>query len=211
MLRFPAARPGLNICAMEARNRQPRRIGSIAYAAVVTLAICLLPACEDTSTVAPSVVSAPGPSSVSAPAPEFGAIDWLDLIPPEELENYRLGVAFALSRVDHSVEQRPAQFGSFNTVSAMSGRKVALQGYVVPLDTDEQGLMTSFFFVPTLGACIHVPPPPPDQMVYVSLSKPVAVPEYGESNWLKGTLQTETHNLDLASAAYTMRDPVLSD
>lgn len=150
------------------------------------------------------------PPAAIAPAPEFSEIDWMDLIPADELENYRLGVAFAVSRADHSVEQRPDQFGSFKTVPSMNGRKVALQGYVVPLDIDEHGLMTSFFFVPTLGACIHVPPPPPDQMIYVSLSKPVTAPEYGESAWLKGTLRTEAQNLELASAAYTMRDPALS-
>ena len=46
-------------------------------------------------------------------------------------------------------------------------------------------------------------------MIHVSLSKPVTAPEYGESSWLKGTLRTEAQNLELASAAYTMRDPAL--
>jgi hypothetical protein len=187
---------------MEAQAKHPCLIRSMVHMAVAALAICLLPACTDTSMDAPP--------AASVPAPEFSAIDWLDLIPADELENYRLGVAFAVSRVDHSVEQRPAQFGSFKTVPSMDGRKIALQGYVVPLDTDDHGLMTSFFFVPTLGACIHVPPPPPDQMIYVSLSEPVTAPEYGESTWLKGTLHTQAQNLALASAAYSMRDPQIS-
>lgn len=187
---------------MKAQARHPRRIKQIARLAVVMLAISVLPVCTDKSMDAP-------PAAIAS-APEFSEIDWMDLIPADELENYRLGVAFAVSRADHSVEQRPSQFGSFKTVPSMNGRKVALQGYVVPLDTDEHGLMTSFFFVPTLGACIHVPPPPPDQMIYVSLSDPVTAPEYGQSSWLKGTLRTEAQNLQLASAAYTMRDPVLS-
>jgi hypothetical protein len=187
---------------MDVQAWHPHRIRKIARLAVAVLAISVLPACTDPPVNAP-------PAS-SAPAPEFSPIDWMDLIPADELENYRLGVAFAVSRVDHSVEQRPAQFGSFKTVPSMNGRKVALQGYIVPLDTDDHGLMTSFFFVPTLGACIHVPPPPPDQMIYVSLSDPVTAPEYGESSWLKGTLRTEAQNLQLASAAYSMRDPVIS-
>lgn len=179
----------------------PTSIRVVARAVVVAVMSCVLGACNRTNDT---------PRSAIAAAPDFAEIDWMDLIPADELENYRLGVAFAVSRVDHSVEQRPAQFGSFKTVPSMDGRKVALQGYVVPLDTDDHGLMTSFFFVQTLGACIHVPPPPPDQMIYVSLSEPVTAPEYGESSWLKGTLHTETQNLALASAAYSMRDPVLT-
>jgi hypothetical protein len=187
---------------MDVQAKLPHLIRLIARLAVALLAISVLPACT-----APPMDA---PPTASAPAPEFSPIDWMDLIPADQLENYRLGVVFAVSRVDHSVEQRPAQFGSFKTVPSMNGRKVALHGYVVPLDTDEHGQMTSFFFVPTLGACIHVPPPPPDQMIFVSLSKPVTAPEYGESNWLKGTLRAEAQNLELASAAYSMHDPVLS-
>jgi hypothetical protein len=181
---------------MNARARRRSLVRLLA-----ALALAGLAACADEASNTPAA---------AAPAPEFAAIDWLDLIPPEELENYRLGVAFATSRIDHLVEQRPSQFGSFATVAALEGRKISLQGYVVPLDTDEQGLMTSYFFVPTLGACIHVPPPPPDQMIYVNLSMPATAPEYGEARWLKGTLHTQTHNLELASAAYAMQDPVLS-
>jgi len=150
---------------------------------------------------------------VQAPAkaaPDFAEIEWKDLIPPDEIENYRLAVAFSMRHIDHTSEQRAAQFGSFKTVAAMEGRPVSLAGYVVPLDTDDHGRMTAFFFVPTMGACIHVPPPPPDQMVYVTLSQPIDAPQLGDSRWLRGTLHTQTHDADLASAAYRMQDAQLA-
>jgi len=150
---------------------------------------------------------------VQAPAkaaPDFAEIEWKDLIPPDEIENYRLAVAFSMRHIDHTSEQRAAQFGSFKTVAAMEGRQISLAGYVVPLDTDDHGRMTAFFFVPTMGACIHVPPPPPDQMVYVTLSQPIDAPQLGDSRWLRGTLHTQTHDADLASAAYRMQDAQLA-
>ncbi|HEY0230125.1 MAG TPA: DUF3299 domain-containing protein [Dokdonella sp.] len=146
----------------------------------------------------------------ATPAVDFAEIEWKALIPPEEIENYHLAVAFSMRNIDHNSEQRAAQFGSFKTVAAMEGRAVSLAGYVVPLDTDDRGRMTAFFFVPTMGACIHVPPPPPDQMVYVTLSQPMPAPEPGDSRWLRGTLHTQTHDADLASAAYSMQDAQLA-
>ena len=144
------------------------------------------------------------------PVTTFAEIDWKDLIPPDEIENYHLAVAFSMRNIDHNSEQRAAQFGSFKTVTAMEGRPVSLAGYVVPLDTDDHGRMTAFFFVPTMGACIHVPPPPPDQMVYVTLSQPTQAPQLGDSRWLRGTLHTQTHDSDIASAAYSMQDAQLA-
>lgn len=142
-------------------------------------------------------------------APAFVELEWKELIPPEELEDYRRAVVFSMRHIDHNTDQKAAQFGSFKTVATMEGRRIALPGYVVPLDTDDHGLMTSFFFVPTMGACIHVPPPPPDQMVYVTLSRPAHAPDLGESRWLRGIVHTQTHDLAAASAAYSMTDPQL--
>jgi hypothetical protein len=151
----------------------------------------------------------------NSPADSDGAaniaaqIDWEDLIPKEELENHRLAMAFAMRRVDHGSDQRTPQFGSFKTVAAMDGRRIELAGYVVPIETDDQGLMSAFFLVPSVGACIHVPPPPPDQMVYVALSRSIPAPELGDARQIRGILHTQTHNADIASAAYSMQDPEL--
>jgi hypothetical protein len=154
-------------------------------------------------------VNGGGKAPDSKPA-RFAVIDWDQLIPAEEMENHRLAVAFSMRNIDHGTDQRAAQFGSFKTVAALERRSVALPGYVVPLDTDDQGRMTAFFFVPSMGACIHVPPPPPDQIVYATLSQAVPAPALGESSWLRGTLHAQTHDLEQASAAYSMNDAQLA-
>ncbi len=57
------------------------------------------------------------------------------------------------------------------------GRKIKLYGFMVPLKTDykESLIVSEFVLVPTAGMCIHVPPPPPNQMIYVKLKKPERV------------------------------------
>jgi hypothetical protein len=53
-------------------------------------------------------------------------------------------------------------------VEELNGKRVRLPGYLLPLEvTGTQ--VTEFFLVPYVGACIHVPPPPPNQIVHVKL------------------------------------------
>lgn len=53
---------------------------------------------------------------------------------------------------------------------ALNNKKIAVPGFMVPLE-DEADRVTEFILVPFAGACIHVPPPPPNQMIYVRLSR----------------------------------------
>ena len=51
---------------------------------------------------------------------------------------------------------------------ALDKKMVAVPGFMVPLE-DDADQVTEFLLVPFAGACIHVPPPPPNQMIYVKL------------------------------------------
>ncbi len=61
-----------------------------------------------------------------------------------------------------SVEAKPSP------ARALDRKTVAIPGFMVPLE-DDADQVTEFLLVPFAGACIHVPPPPPNQMVYVKL------------------------------------------
>jgi hypothetical protein len=52
----------------------------------------------------------------------------------------------------------------------LQGKRVSIPGFMVPLEDDED-VVTEFLLVPYAGACIHVPPPPPNQIVYVKMSQ----------------------------------------
>jgi hypothetical protein len=50
----------------------------------------------------------------------------------------------------------------------LNNKLVSVPGFMVPLE-DDADQVTEFILVPFAGACIHVPPPPPNQMIYVKL------------------------------------------
>jgi hypothetical protein len=87
---------------------------------------------------------------------------------------------------------------------ALNGQNVKLPGYIVPLDISEEGFVTSFLFVPYYGACIHVPPPPSNQIVYVTSQKGVRLDELYQPFWIEGAMAVESTTSELAAAGYRM-------
>lgn len=81
--------------------------------------------------------------------------------------------------------------------------QVKIAGYVLPLDF-ENTTVTEFLLVPYVGACIHVPPPPPNQLIYVTSEDGIEVTSMFEPVWVTGTLQTASLSSDLADVGYMM-------
>lgn len=89
-------------------------------------------------------------------------------------------------------------------VQSLNGRRVHLAGMVVPLEGDGQK-MSEFLMVAYFGACIHVPPPPSNQIIYVTTGeKKVDEPPLFGSVWVTGTLNTEYSKNDVGDAGYTL-------
>lgn len=86
-------------------------------------------------------------------------------------------------------------------VSELNGRQVRLPGYVVPLDLSE-GRVIEFLLVPYFGACIHVPPPPSNQIVHVRTSKGIALDALYQPFWISGPMRVERVESELAAAGY---------
>jgi hypothetical protein len=53
-------------------------------------------------------------------------------------------------------------------LAALDGKRVVIAAFIVPLEDDIQRA-DEFLLVPYFGACVHTPPPPPNQMVYVKM------------------------------------------
>ncbi|WP_313435946.1 DUF3299 domain-containing protein [Stenotrophomonas sp.] len=104
--------------------------------------------------------------------------------------------------IDHSSPDRAQQFGSAAVVEAVAGREVDLDGYVVPLGMDDAGAVNELLFVPFYGACIHVPPPPPNQIIHVTLAAPIALGNLWDAYRLSGRLKIKRFEADIASASY---------
>ena len=96
------------------------------------------------------------------------------------------------------------QLGTFETVEELDGEFVRIPGYVVPFDFDSDQSWGEFLFVPYMGACIHTPPPPPNQIIFVRADPAVKVKDIWAPYWLEGTLSTEKNLNDLGDTAYSM-------
>ena len=79
----------------------------------------------------------------------------------------------------------------------MRGRLVRLAGYVLPLEFSEAGV-DEFLLVPYVGACIHVPPPPKNQIVYVRLDHTINADDLYRPVWVTGRISVEATNRDLS-------------
>lgn len=93
---------------------------------------------------------------------------------------------------------------TFNPVKELDGQYVKLPGYIVPLESDAGGLLDEFLLVPYYGACIHVPPPPPNQIVYVKLAKPFNLKSMADPYWVTGRMSTKPWTGDMADTDYVM-------
>jgi len=88
-------------------------------------------------------------------------------------------------------------------VAELDGVRVSIGGYVVPLDF-EATTVKEFLLVPFVGACIHVPPPPANQIVYVKSAAGFDVAETFEPVTVTGTIRTASASTGLADAGYTI-------
>jgi uncharacterized protein len=88
-------------------------------------------------------------------------------------------------------------------VEDLGGKRVLIGGYVVPLTFDSTRV-TDFLLVPFVGACIHVPPPPANQIVYVKVEKGFDVQGTFDPVWVTGTLKVTPTFTGLADAGYSL-------
>lgn len=130
---------------------------------------------------------------------EVRELDWMELMPADELEALQQA-----PMISHDGMFKPLQEGSFRTVPEMDGQHGKIPGYIVPIETDADGKLTEFFLVPYFGACIHVPPPPPNQIIHGRLANGIEMTDIYAAYWIEGTLKAERFDNDVASTAYVM-------
>jgi uncharacterized protein len=71
----------------------------------------------------------------------------------------------------------------------LNGQNVRLPGYLLPLEFSGKRV-SDFLLVPWVGACIHTPPPPPNQIVHVRPEKPVEMGGMFAPVWVTGHMTT---------------------
>ncbi|WP_253820533.1 DUF3299 domain-containing protein [Vibrio pectenicida] len=126
-------------------------------------------------------------------------LDWIDLIPKSERNQLD---AQGMPMANHS--GKAAQQSLTGKVRQdLNGSKVKIPGFVIPLEGDANKV-TEFLLVPYFGACIHVPPPPPNQIVYVKFPKGAPVQQLWDVIYVVGKLKTTSMSHDLAETGYML-------
>ena len=86
------------------------------------------------------------------------------------------------------------------SIRQLIGKSIKIPGFAVPLEGDDGfEYVKEFLLVPTFGACIHVPPPPPNQVIHVILDKPVYFEKLMYAVWVSGIVEIGEYSLEGSS------------
>lgn len=199
---------------------------------VIITTACLMAACskKEANTTAEDLMVS-GPSQVVAELTKtnessvakdtiYIEIDWIDLIPEDDLHALENPPAYLDDIEDGSAEDSlPSQLktesspaedryqqalNSKQIRSEFNGRNIRIPGFIVPLEFNDQQTITTFFLVPFFGACLHMPPPPPNQIIYAEYEPGIRLEALYDPFWIEGTLSTTLVENDMATAAYSI-------
>lgn len=177
------------------------------------LLICAAAATWGTPSVAQHQYQEASRPLTSGQAPEvvggYKTKDWRELIPAGWRPKTRLLGRKIQSLRDDDPEARAfmrqlqAEWDEAPTNPAIDGQSIRLPGYVVPLE-DVKGDIKELLLVPYYGACIHVPPPPANQIVHIVLAKPAPGFKTMDPVWISGKLVIKRQQTDMATTGYVM-------
>ncbi len=86
----------------------------------------------------------------------------------------------------------------------LKGKRVKIPGFVVPL-TDNISQFKDFLLVPDPMACIHAPPPPPNQMIYVKLDKAMNIERSFGPVWVEAPLEIEVTESQYGKVGFQLK------
>ena len=178
---------------------------------------------QEFGALAAAALSASLAIALASVSPPVGAMDdvrdleWEDLM-PQGWDPLAEVEALMGDDIQNLSDNSPRALELFNAyqeavrsapvVGELDGEQVRLPGFVVPLDFE--GTETSeFLLVPYFGACIHVPPPPSNQIVYVKTVAGYPLQELFEPVWVTGEMSTQAYLNDVGDAGYTLQATII--
>lgn len=159
---------------------------------------------------------------LSVSAQTYEKLEWVALLPPEDYEALMSAPPLTHDGGDFGGPQTSLDASSYLETNSglgsrfeeallstavreeLDGKEVELPGFVVPLTYDANEAVTEFFLVPYFGACIHVPPPPPNQIIFVSYPEGLPLASIFEPYTVQGKLSTSITSNDTALSAYRL-------
>lgn len=151
----------------------------------------------------------------------YKEIEWTELMPAEDLAALLNPPSYLDSVQDGSQQDSVDAFSnqefqddrarafqdaltSLNVVADFDGKGIKIPGYIVPLQQNADKEVTEFFIVPYFGACLHMPPPPPNQIIYAKYPDGIELESLYTAFWFTGTVKIQTIDNALGTSAYSM-------
>jgi hypothetical protein len=153
------------------------------------------------------------PGSIAAqPTASIKTITWDDLLPTHWANEIKLQMA-AIGRLgflidgseqaNEAMQQLREKWDNAPIDPTYINSAIRIAGYVVSLDANRKQI-SEFLLVPYFGACIHLPPPPANQIILVRLKKPTSKLASMDTVWVQGTLREARVDTGLAVTGYTL-------
>ncbi|MGJ7501880.1 DUF3299 domain-containing protein [Variovorax sp. ZT5P49] len=176
------------------------------FSRAVLAALLLVPAAALLTGCGPGAAAQQG--AIAAPAPE---LKWEELIPKswDPTKRYRNISLEALRdndpRAIQMLDEMRAVWDNAPVNVALDGKPAKLAGFVVPLESTQDGLR-EFLLVPYFGACIHTPPPPANQIVHVIAATTVKGLHAMDTVYVSGTLKAARYSsVDMGVSGYEIK------
>ncbi|MFT5718592.1 MAG: hypothetical protein ACI9T7_002799 [Oleiphilaceae bacterium] len=136
---------------------------------------------------------------------EYTEVSWDDLMPTDWIPSVTEDQAFFEGETTEGamIELPKTEFAPI--VKSLDAQKLKLPGYMIPIKFNASSV-SEFLLVPYVGACVHTPAPPENQIVYVSLKKPLMTQNLWAPVWVSGTMKAQTSMTKYATAGYHMTE-----
>ena len=139
-------------------------------------------------------------------------LGWEDLIPDDFVQPENPYATMSQEEIDKlmdgseesnaKLQALEAEFNYAPVVSELDGTRVKIPAYITPLEFNGDTHIKEFLLVPYVGACIHTPPPPANQVVFAETPEALEFPGMYVPVWATGIIRAETVQSDLAETGY---------
>lgn len=136
----------------------------------------------------------------------FKNVAWDDLIPP--------GVPYSQIIGEGEIDLINDTWNPVYDLNAtrlnqnLDGALVRMPGFIVPLDLQAVGVK-DFILVPYVGACVHTPPPPANQLIMVNAKEYWPGHRLWDPVWVSGIMRTQLQSTNLGQTGYSIAAEVM--
>jgi uncharacterized protein len=107
-------------------------------------------------------------------------------------------------RADKALKKFQKMWSEAPVNKELGNKLISIAGFVAPLDFLGGDELDEFLLVPYFGACIHVPPPPANQIIYITLDKRRGI-QMMDTVRVYGKLEIDRMESDIGDAGYRMK------